>query len=90
MAKWAGKFWRYQVVRIKERRGTFYAICEVHLDAKDKLVAWTDAEIFVMGETPRDLERSLVLMLHAAMRWAPVDYKSLKAGMTFKRVLGVA
>ena len=83
--------WRYQAVyNVKEMEGGkkhyTFSVCEVYLDEDGKLCAWTkDASMEPTGEIHSELIQDLEHMLKDVKEWEPVQFDSLKVGMTFEK-----
>lgn len=79
--------WRFQPVWQRTKAGKVYSVCEVYLDKAGRLKNWTETPSVTPSGTDgvEDLRGSLVLMLHDAYRWEPVEFSKLKTGMLFKR-----
>lgn len=76
--------WRYQPV-ITTPGDPIVTLCEVFLDAEDRLLHWTEEPAMIpQGETVEELSRDLVWMLAATWKWVPVYFSSLRVGMTFE------
>lgn len=81
--------WRYQPVWIKYKDTgiTEFAVCEVFLTKDGKLTNWTECHaIAPFGNDLEDLRGSLADMLSECFKWKPVNFKKLRAGMTFQRL----
>lgn len=84
--KRTGKRWRYQTVFRDDAAGRCYTLCECHFDATDRLVAWTERPAMEpSGETPDELRGDLARMLADAYKWEPVNFDTMRTGMTFER-----
>ena len=82
--------WHYQpVYTIRETSSgnpiKEYTICEVYLDADDKLELWTEShEINPFGESVEELLTDLEMMSNDCKRWMPVEFTALTPGMIFE------
>jgi len=83
------KSWRYQAVFTKhetedDEMSKEYSICEVYFDEEGKLYEWTEKrDISPSGYNIDELKSDLHMMLDCVEKWKPVEYDSLKEGMTF-------
>jgi hypothetical protein len=83
--EWTGKRWRYQTVLRDDGGGRCYTLCECHFDADNRLVAWTERPAMEpSGETPEELRGDLARMLADAYKWEPVNFDTMRTGMTFE------
>ncbi|MDR2598860.1 MAG: hypothetical protein LBC73_01125 [Oscillospiraceae bacterium] len=84
-------FWRYQAVYIehisdKNEKTREYSICEVYLNKKEKLYAWTESiAMYPHGESFSELCGDLKFMYDDTKKWKPVAFNSLCVGMKFKK-----
>ena len=77
--------WHYLPVYVQHEKHRSYSLCEVYLDAHGKLDSWTEAmAVAPVGNDIPDLVGALNLMLQAAQKYEPVEYGTLKSGMTFQ------
>lgn len=79
--------WRYQpVFRDETLVGRLFSLVELYFDEDDKLEDWTDSPgMAPCGDSADELYEDICHMLADSMRWLPVPFDSLKAGMTFQR-----
>lgn len=83
--------WRYQPVFMQEGDSLTYTLCEVHLDDKQRLVAWADEPgVEPTGESLEELGGDLARMIVDVYRWKAVEFNKLTVGMTFERSISVA
>jgi len=81
--------WRYQAVYIEREHkdGKItkeYSMCEIYLDKKGKLEAWTESKsIAPYGESVEELNKDIQFMLNDLSKWTAVAFESLYVGMEF-------
>lgn len=83
--------WRYQPVYTEEPGGDLaFGLCVVHFESdSDLLKKWTDPFLCVVGNDASDLQGELTRMLMDAWCWIPVEYKTLRVGMTFEKAISM-
>ena len=65
-----------------------YSVCEVYLDNKGRLEAWTEnSAISPSGYSSDELVADLGYMLDDVSKWKPVAFESMNVGMGFEAAL---
>lgn len=81
-----GTHWHYQPVYVDDPAGRVFSLCECHFNAADKLISWAEEPAMIpQGETADELSSDLVNMLADTYKWEPVEFSTLRVGMTFQR-----